>query len=820
MGLWVIRSLIFLSLALSVYVMVLTMERCRSEKRYNFIYCMVFLFCYTLGYFIEMTSNNTGSGIIAIKVMYIGACFMSPFFFFFVADYCEIKLKKIFYQIPMLIIPVLFYFLVATFDYHRLIYLDYFYDTADPIKGMQITPGPLYFIGAVYPIICIVLSCVILIRSITRQGRGRRFGLIFLLVSALAPVIANLAYIALSYMLEGSALAGINLTAFVMVISNFMVYYNILRNDIFDLAPKAYSITLDLIRDAFVVIDQDMNYVSCNKVAAELFPALGEFSKGRLITELENWPRELAAPEAAIQTEGSGDAVRHEAVFTLGHRQGRNYSGWINKVVSESGGTMGWVVLIQDITETVSLIRNIQAQRDEIAAMRDNLKEGLFLMDKEFRIQPSYSRALEDMLSGANFQGKSFLDMLAQSFNERELQAITDYFIMIRERSIDSALLEEINPLHEFSYISAETGKRKTLQGNFAPVDQESGEVFVLCALQDITAEAALAKKLAEEEARTQDEMRTLFEVMQVDQKVFNDFIEDTEYEFKRITELLRNKSISNEQFVISLYQSVHAIKSNALIVGLTGYGEKLHALEDEIKILRDHETVSFDETLHITMELEKRMQDKDRFLDIIKRLRNFSAAGGEGAKNEEAVFVEALTKACERVAADEQKKVAFKVEAFDLKALNRSPRREIKDILTQLARNAVYHGIETPEERKARGKDETGTVSLSVAAENGAIRVTLRDDGRGLDFDRIARKAEERGLLKNPEDKTNKQFLSNLIFSPGFSTSETENLHAGRGIGLNLVKNRLHEINGKIQIQSEKGRGMTFTMQIPLKIP
>jgi two-component system chemotaxis sensor kinase CheA len=340
----------------------------------------------------------------------------------------------------------------------------------------------------------------------------------------------------------------------------------------------------------------------------------------------------------------------------------------------------------------------------------------------------------------------------------------------------------------------------------------------VLAALQDITAEAALAKKLAEEEARVQDEMRILFEVMQVDQKVFNDFIEDTEYEFKRTLELLRNKNISNEQTLTSMYQSVHAIKSNALIVGLASYGEKLHDLEDEIKPLRERGTVSFDEMLHITLELEKRMQDKDHFLEIVKRLRNFSADGGDAAKDEQAVFVEALDSACSRVAADEQKKVEFIVESFDRQALDCGPRREMKEILTQLARNAVYHGIETPKERKALGKNETGRISLSVAVNEGIIHITLRDDGRGLDFDRIARKAKERGLLRSPEDETNRQFLSNLIFSPGFSTSATENLHAGRGIGLNLVKSRLHGIKGKIQMQSGKGRGTAFVMQIPLK--
>jgi two-component system chemotaxis sensor kinase CheA len=95
---------------------------------------------------------------------------------------------------------------------------------------------------------------------------------------------------------------------------------------------------------------------------------------------------------------------------------------------------------------------------------------------------------------------------------------------------------------------------------------------------------------------------------------------------------------------------------------------------------------------------------------------------------------------------------------------------------------------------------------------------MVLTDDGRGLDYKRIQKIAKAKGMLKNvPADKVNRQFLSNIVFSPGFSTSETEDLHAGRGIGLNLVKDRLKEAGGKIRIQSKDGQGMVFDMVIPL---
>jgi len=808
-----IRILIFASLVLSAYMIVITLERCRSEKRYAFVYCVITIILYTLGYLIEVSCGNVGGGIIAIKVMYAGGCFMSPFFFLFVADYCEVRIPKKYYTIPILVIPVLFYGVVLTFDYHNLLYLNYFYDSSKAIPSLAVEPGPLYFVGALYPVLCIALTSVVLIRSIVSQTRGRRFALILLLVSCLAPLIANFVYVGLAFFFE-SALSGVNFTAFVMVISNFIFYYNVVRSDLFDVAPKALAITMDLIRDAFVVLDRGMAYMGSNKKAFELFPALAELSKGASILKLENWPQEILGEQIS-----AADYARHEIEFTLPQMPGKIYSSWTNKVASDSGNVLGWVILIQDITETKSLIRSIQAQRDEIAAMRDNLKEGIFLMDRQYLIQDSYSKALQEVLSGKNLKGRSFTDLLAKSYNNKDLAIVADYFKMIVDGSVDAEMLEDINPLREFSYVSTETGEHKTLRCMFAPIDQGGGNVFVMGTIQDITAEAILKRKLAEEEARRQEEMRSLFEVLQVDLKVFEDFTEDADFEFSRMSEVLKIEEIPNRQKLVNLFQSAHAIKSNAVIIGLFSFADKLHEFETDIKKLRDeNEEPGSNDILRISEELKKIIQDKDKFPEILKRLKNFCSVSGN--KTDDEVFIEALKQACKRVAEDENKKAEVIVKAFDREVLSKGPRRVMKEVLTQLVRNSVCHGIEKPEKRLGLGKDETGKINLSITIENDMVHMVLGDDGSGLNYKRIAQIAKEKGLLKKGADENNELLLSNIIFNPGFSTAENENINAGRGIGLNLVKDRLREVGGSMKLKSIKGRGLVFDIQIPLNSP
>jgi two-component system chemotaxis sensor kinase CheA len=295
---------------------------------------------------------------------------------------------------------------------------------------------------------------------------------------------------------------------------------------------------------------------------------------------------------------------------------------------------------------------------------------------------------------------------------------------------------------------------------------------------------------------------------------VFNDFIEDSEYEFDRVNDILKVKKLDSNQAMVEIYQSVHAIKSNALILGLEGFGKKLHALEDKIKILRDQEEIPFEDVLHITVELEHIMREKDKYRETIDRILSFRGTGS--GKQSEHVLVETLTKACGKVAKDMNKQVRFVTREIDPVALEFNSRRVIKEVLTQLVRNAVVHGIEDPEERKAAGKDAEGQIHLTITIDDDKIHVRLKDDGRGLDFDKIKKQALEKNLIK-PEEADNKNSLLRALFLPGFSTVGVVSVHAGRGVGLSLVQDRLREVKGSLKVNTEPGKGTTFHVFIPM---
>jgi len=149
---------------------------------------------------------------------------------------------------------------------------------------------------------------------------------------------------------------------------------------------------------------------------------------------------------------------------------------------------------------------------------------------------------------------------------------------------------------------------------------------------------------------------------------------------------------------------------------------------------------------------------------------------------------------------------------------LDKNVLEKISDPLVHLVRNALDHGLETPERRRAAGKSETGTLELAAFHEGGNIIIEVRDDGAGLNKARILQKARERALVAPDQDLTDEQ-IDNLIFMPGFSTAEQISDVSGRGVGMDVVRRNINDLGGNVQISSKEGLGSTIRIRLPLTL-
>ncbi|UAB79554.1 chemotaxis protein CheA [Erythrobacter sp. SCSIO 43205] len=149
---------------------------------------------------------------------------------------------------------------------------------------------------------------------------------------------------------------------------------------------------------------------------------------------------------------------------------------------------------------------------------------------------------------------------------------------------------------------------------------------------------------------------------------------------------------------------------------------------------------------------------------------------------------------------------------------LDKTVIERLSEPMTHLIRNAVDHGIEAPEDRKAAGKDPEGTLSLSAEQKAGRVVIHIKDDGRGINREKVLAKAIENGIIAEDANLTDDE-ICQLIFAPGFSTAASVTSVSGRGVGMDVVKSNVRDLGGRITIESVEGEGTTFSLALPLTL-
>jgi two-component system chemotaxis sensor kinase CheA len=169
------------------------------------------------------------------------------------------------------------------------------------------------------------------------------------------------------------------------------------------------------------------------------------------------------------------------------------------------------------------------------------------------------------------------------------------------------------------------------------------------------------------------------------------------------------------------------------------------------------------------------------------------------------------------KAAHDMSKKIDLEIRGADTE-LDKLIIEDLSDPLVHIIRNSVDHGIETPEERVAAGKPETGTLRLSAAQKGNHVEIEIRDDGRGIDPEKIRRKALERGLI-DERTELSREEVYDLLFMPGFSTADKVSEISGRGVGMDVVKSNISALSGMIDIDSRVGEGTTLSITLPITL-
>lgn len=162
-------------------------------------------------------------------------------------------------------------------------------------------------------------------------------------------------------------------------------------------------------------------------------------------------------------------------------------------------------------------------------------------------------------------------------------------------------------------------------------------------------------------------------------------------------------------------------------------------------------------------------------------------------------------------------KQIDIEIEGAET-AIDKLVADRLYDPLLHVVRNSADHGLESPDERTALGKSPRGRITLSAAQVGSEVRIVVRDDGRGLNRDRILKKARERGFF-GPDEEPENHILWKVIFEPGFSTAETVSNLSGRGVGMDVLNSTMKGLRGRIGVDSAAGQGTSVSLHIPVSL-
>jgi len=234
-----------------------------------------------------------------------------------------------------------------------------------------------------------------------------------------------------------------------------------------------------------------------------------------------------------------------------------------------------------------------------------------------------------------------------------------------------------------------------------------------------------------------------------------------------------------------------------------------------------------------LDLVLEARTKTKDCSRKIGERLNQFDLFNSTSAALSDRLYHEVISvrmrpfsdgvQGFPRLVRDIARELGKKVR-LEIKGKSTEVDRDILEKLdaplNHLLRNAVDHGIEPAEDRLLAGKPEGGVLRLEAAHRSGMLMITLADDGRGIDLDRLRRKIVEKGLAgQDMVEKMSEPELLDFLFLPGFSTAQNVTEISGRGVGLDVVRNMVHDVGGVVRAISRPGEGMTFHMELPLTL-
>ena len=458
--------------------------------------------------------------------------------------------------------------------------------------------------------------------------------------------------------------------------------------------------------------------------------------------------------------------------------------------------------------------------RKETTEIMDTVTTGLFLLDRDLTIGSQYSKQLESLIGQKNVGGKNLLDVLSNLINANDLNTTNDFVGQLYNPRTKERLIASLNPLiHQKVKIDE---KERYLDFNFHRVYHGKDIARVLVNVEDVTNAVLLQQKMEQEREQNDVQLEMLSTILQADRALLNDFIDNTNQHVQNINSILKSQgdnSGSLHEKVNAIYREVHSMKGESSALKLGGFTTMAENFEANLNRLKQMPKLSGENFLGLAVQLEELIRLNHTIEDLLAKIGG-SAPITLGNASQAAAPTSTLSGRyagfITDIAARNHKQAAFTFSGVETTG-NSKVDGVVNEIAIQLLRNSVVHGIESPEVRIQRGKLPMGHVHMSLKDQGDKFLLTFEDDGNGIDYSAIAHKAVALGKYTAEEaTKLDKRALISLLFSPGFSTAENSTEDAGRGVGLDIIKDRIVSLGGTVNVASRLHGYTRFSFTLP----
>ena len=458
--------------------------------------------------------------------------------------------------------------------------------------------------------------------------------------------------------------------------------------------------------------------------------------------------------------------------------------------------------------------------KKEMGEILENVKDGLFLINKDYYIESQYSAALEGILSKKDLAKTSFIDYFSNKLSADEVKSIKEYLDILFDDNIDEALINHLNPLSntklEFSYTKEDT-ITKYLTFEFGRIIQDGNIIKIIASVNDITEKLILEQNLELSKREVEQRTNRLQIILSIEPAMLKEFIVSTKDELSILNKIIRDKKAIDEEKLNELYRSIHVIKGNASLLGFSFFADHAHEIEDFISEIHKEKNYTIVSMYNLKCLIVGLNDLYHELKTLIERLNKFLEQFKTAKDEDYVILIKSLEKFVAKTAKEQGVNVKLKTNKFDNTLIPPKYRLIIKDIIVQLVRNSIHHGIENERQRLKSKKNKRANIELSCWEIDNGICIKVGDDGRGLQEVVLKQKAIESGHWSKAEvDNWAEEQVFQSIFTPGISTAEDATTTAGRGVGMDVIKNKLEIIDGTISIDSKEGRYTQFTIEIP----